>query len=241
MTLGLVKFNEARFYRRRRQCQSVDDALDEATHQRWWVDGLGPFGWRTVSCLNEGTCMVATRTCSSTWFDMSHISSNNLVDIQDSLLKPPTCNHPTIGWVGNPRIPNWLMGWSNFWPFWTCGAKQRGTWTCIEAWEFQGGPTTTCQPFFSQGISRPYSWDYETQDHFFRELIYLQFVPSLEAVVPAISEDEWNVIKAVTSVCFGDGPWYRCGIPCRVVESYGVILENIVLYIHVHVYIYIFR
>ena len=53
---------------------------------------------------------------------------------------------------------------------------------------------------------------------------------SLEAVVPAISEDEWNVIKAVTSVCFGDGPWYRCGIPCRVVESYTVILESIVLY-----------
>lgn len=176
--------------------------------------------------------MVATRRCSSTWFDMSHISSKNLVDIQDSLLKPPTCNHPTIGWVGNPRIPNWLMGWSNFWPFWTCGAKQRGTWTCIEAWEFQGGPTTTtCQPFFFPrelaglilGIMKPKTISSENSST-------SNSCQSLEAVVPAISEDEWNVIKAVTSVCFGDGPWYRCGIPCRVVESYTVILESIVLY-----------
>ena len=207
-------------------------------------DGL--MGWghlgRTVSCLKEGKCMVATRTCSSTWFDMSHISSNNLVDIQDSLLKPPTCNHPTIGWVGNPRIPNWLMGWSNFWPFWTCGAKQRGTWTCIEAWEFQGGPTTTCQPFFSQGISRPYSWDYETQDHFFRELIYLQFVPIFGGGGPC-NLRRWVECDQGRNICLF---WGRTLVPlwdtvscCWKLWSYT--RKHCIIYTCTCVYIYIFR
>lgn len=36
-------------------------------NQRWWVDGWKGHLGRTVSCLNDGKCMKATRTCLFCW------------------------------------------------------------------------------------------------------------------------------------------------------------------------------